>query len=89
VRKKIIQLARFEWHEHGVCEINPEEHVGDMISESDGNGCWVQAWVWVDFGRTELDKAEYTRCLRCDEVTEWRDSVCPDCGYSEGMKERG
>lgn len=31
---------------------------GPMISESDDNGAWVNAWVWVDFSGTKLDKNE-------------------------------
>jgi hypothetical protein len=29
---------------------------GAIVSEGDDNGVFVQAWVWVDFSGTELDK---------------------------------
>ena len=49
---RIIQLAKQEYHLEGECEID------DMaqVSEGDGNGAYVQAWVWVDFEDTDLDK---------------------------------
>ena len=49
---RIIQLAREVHHLDGQCEID------DMaeVSEGTGNGAYVQAWVWVDFSGTDLDK---------------------------------
>lgn len=49
---RIIQLAKQEHHLEGECEID------DMaqVSEGAGNGAYVQAWVWVDFSDTDLDK---------------------------------
>jgi hypothetical protein len=26
------------------------------VQESDDNGAWVKAWMWVDFAGTDLDK---------------------------------
>jgi hypothetical protein len=31
-----------------------------MLSESDGNGCYVSAWVWCPFEDTEFDKESKT-----------------------------
>ena len=49
---RIIQLARQEYHIEGECEIDDTA----QVSEGDGNGAYVQAWVWVDFSDTDLDK---------------------------------
>ena len=49
---RIRELARAQYHEDGVCEIDDSS----LISEGDDNGCYVEAWVWVDFSGTELDK---------------------------------
>lgn len=49
---QIMRLAREQYHVDGECEIDD----GAKISEGDDNGAYVQAWVWVDFGGTELDK---------------------------------
>jgi hypothetical protein len=27
-----------------------------LLSEGNDNGCYVAAWVWVDFAQTKLDK---------------------------------
>lgn len=53
VRKAtIIQMAKDEYQIDGACEIDNDA----LLSEGDDNGCYVQAWVWVDFAGTSLDK---------------------------------
>ena len=38
------------------CEVEID---GDaIVSEGDGNGAFVAAWVWVDFSGTDLDKGD-------------------------------
>ena len=51
-RKAIIELARAEHQSEGSVEIDDNAE----LSEGDYNGCYVQAWVWVDFAGTPLDK---------------------------------
>ena len=51
---KIIQMARDEWVTDDLA-IDNETYLLN-ISEGDDNGAWVRAWVWVDFGGTDLDK---------------------------------
>jgi hypothetical protein len=40
------------------CLFNDECELAEpvAISEGEDNGAWVQAWVWVSFGGTSLDK---------------------------------
>lgn len=52
-RNEIIRtLAKDEHQEDGRCEIDDDA----KVSEDKDNGAYVQAWVWVSFGETELDK---------------------------------
>ena len=48
----IVDLAHNEYHIDGACEIDYDA----KLSDGDANGCWVQAWVWVDFAGTPYDK---------------------------------
>ena len=48
----IINLAQEEYDKDITCEIDDNA----KISEGNDNGAYVQAWVWVDFEGTELDK---------------------------------
>lgn len=48
-RVKIVALAKSE---EGTIEIDKNAEV----SEGDDNGAYVQAWVWVSFHGTDLDK---------------------------------
>lgn len=48
----IVDLAHNEYHIDGACEIDHDA----KLSEGEGNGCWVQAWVWVNFAGTPYDK---------------------------------
>lgn len=50
--QRIKQLAREQHQSDGECEIDDNA----LISEGDDNGTYVQAWVWVDFSGTDLDK---------------------------------
>lgn len=51
-RQLIVDLC----HQQHPDETSPEVDDQDGISEGDDNGCYVRAWVWVDFSGTELDK---------------------------------
>jgi hypothetical protein len=37
-------------------EVELTEALPYNFQESDDNGAWVKAWIWVDFAGTELDK---------------------------------
>jgi hypothetical protein len=52
-RLKILELTEEMdyWGDNSV-EIDNDA----MLSESDGNGCYVSAWVWCSFEDTEFDK---------------------------------
>jgi len=50
--EKIRQLAKAQHEVEGELEIDANA----VVSEGDDNGAYVQAWVWVDFAGTELDK---------------------------------
>lgn len=60
--EKIIELARELYYEEGAIEIDavtdktPDQVLESMISEGADNGAYVQAWVWVDFDGTTLNK---------------------------------
>lgn len=51
-REEILVLARQRLYRDETCEIDQNAR----ISEGDDNGCYVQAWVWFDFGGTNFDK---------------------------------
>jgi hypothetical protein len=48
----IIELARQQRQEEGLVEIDHNA----QVSEGNDNGCYVQAWVWVDFAGTRFNK---------------------------------
>ncbi len=51
-RLQIIELAK-QYHEReGAVEIDDNA----QLSAGNLNGCFVQAWVWVDFEKTPFDK---------------------------------
>jgi hypothetical protein len=50
--EEILRLAKDQHHKDGEIEIDD----GSTVSEGDDNGAYVQAWVWVDFTGTTLDK---------------------------------
>jgi len=65
---KIIQMAQDAHDKEGTCEVDDEA----ILSEGDDNGSYVQAWVWVSFKGTELDKEkkpEDARAPHCNP--EW------------------
>ena len=51
-KNAIIYLARQQHWKDGEVEIDDDA----KVSEGPSNGAYVQAWVWVDFTRTKLDK---------------------------------
>ena len=65
-RLDIIELAREHHGEEGAVEIDDNA----QLSEGDDNGCYVQAWVWVDFAGTKFDK----------EKESTGDQQCKECG---------
>jgi len=54
-RLEIIELAREQREQKGAVEIDDNA----LLSEGNDNGCYVQAWVWVDFAGTRFDKEEH------------------------------
>jgi hypothetical protein len=51
-RSDIIDLARAQREQEGLVEIDDNA----TLSEGNQNGCYVAAWVWVDFAGTQYDK---------------------------------
>ena len=51
-RSQIIDLAREQRQEEGLVEI--DDHT--QVSEGNDNGCYVAAWVWLDFADTKFDQ---------------------------------
>jgi hypothetical protein len=51
-RCEIIELAREQREIEGAVEVDDNA----LLSEGNDNGCYVAAWVWVDFARTKFDK---------------------------------
>jgi hypothetical protein len=51
-KQAIRELAKEKHHREGELEIDDYS----MVSEGDDNGAYVQAWVWVSFDGTKLDK---------------------------------
>ena len=51
-RFEIIELAREQHQKDGELEIDDDARV----SEGNDNGCYVGAWVWLDFAGTKFDK---------------------------------
>ena len=51
-RQQILELARATLAREGELEFDE----GAIVSEADDNGAYLQAWAWVDFGGTTLDK---------------------------------
>lgn len=50
--QKILDLARVTLAREGELEFDDDA----IASEGDDNGAYLQAWVWVDFSGTSLDK---------------------------------
>lgn len=51
-RALVLKLAREEHQHEGTCEIDDNA----KFSEGEDNGTYVQAWVWVSYSGTPLDK---------------------------------
>lgn len=52
-RQKIVAMAQeLDIIREGELEVDDNA----KTSEGGDNGCYVQAWVWVSFGGTDLDK---------------------------------
>ena len=51
-RQQILELARATLVREGELEFDD----GAIVSEGNDNGAYLQAWAWVDFGGTTLDK---------------------------------
>ena len=49
---QVVALAKDQWEKEGQVEIDANA----VVSDGDDNGAYVQAWVWVDFDGTPLDK---------------------------------
>ena len=56
-RFAIIELAREQHQKDGELEIDDDA----KPSEGNDNGCYLQAWVWVDFADTKFDKHQEVR----------------------------
>lgn len=50
--RKIFKMAEKELNSEGELEFD----CYCAVSEGDDNGAYVQAWVWIDFAGTPLDK---------------------------------
>ena len=56
----IRELAREQYEEEGKLEVDEDATVSEVEDNEDGdNGAYVQAWVWVSFADTELDKENH------------------------------
>ena len=54
-RLAIVELARaLPLVREGECEVDDNA----KLSEGDDNGAYVQAWIWVTFSGTPLDKEQ-------------------------------
>ena len=49
---RIREMAHDFYHREGEIEID----FNAVVSEGNDNGAYVQAWVWVSFAGTDLDK---------------------------------
>ena len=50
----IVAMAKATHHTDGETEVDDNAEV----SEGDDNGAYVQAWIWVTFSGTPLDKEQ-------------------------------
>jgi hypothetical protein len=53
IHREIIAMARDEYVGYDG-DVQVDDNA--VISHGDDNGAYVQAWVWVGFGGTRLDK---------------------------------
>ncbi len=76
-RSEIIDLAREQHGEEGAVEIDDNA----QVSDGNDNGCYIQAWVWVDFDGTKFDKVNDSGSAdKCDACGQPVSNVvgCPD-----------
>jgi hypothetical protein len=76
-RLQVIELAREQRGEEGAVEIDDCAE----LSEGNDNGCYVRAWVWVDFDGTKFNKlADEGSRDKCDACRQPVSKVigCPD-----------
>ena len=59
-RQKILDLARATLAREGELEFDDDA----IASEGDDNGAYLQAWAWVDFCGTNLDKNQSTNSVQ-------------------------
>jgi hypothetical protein len=52
-RREIVEMAR---NDYRICDGELEIDDNALVSHGDDNGAYVQAWVWVGFAGTKLDK---------------------------------
>jgi len=75
----IRNLACGQYVEEGTLEIDMDAKVSECDAPT--NGAYVQAWVFVDFTGTALDKKPAsvgnTPCARCGHAC--HDCPCPKC----------
>ena len=51
-RANVVHLAKSTREREGDIEIDDDA----VVSDGDDNGAYVQAWVWIPFSGTDLDK---------------------------------
>lgn len=56
-RQRILEITR---EQNYIAEGEVEIDDNALISEDDGNGCYVAAWAWCPFAETDLDKEKET-----------------------------
>jgi hypothetical protein len=66
-RQKILTLGRATLAREGELEFDDDA----IASEGDDNGAYLQAWVWVDFGGTNLDKHQSVDSVPDSEPNEF------------------
>ena len=78
----IIELAREQRQEEGLVEIDDTA----QISEGNDNGCYVAAWVWVDFADTKFDKEKGNHETQATAQANHTATVavCPDGQWQGG-----
>lgn len=84
-RFEIVELAREQRGEEGAVEIDDNAE----LSEGNDNGCYVAAWVWIDFDGTKFDKVSNAGCREnCDACAQpvskiigcpGGSEICQDC----------
>ena len=66
-RQKVLELGRATLAREGELEFDDDA----IASEGDDNGAYLQAWVWVDFGGTNLDKHQSVDSVPDSEPNEF------------------